>query len=1007
MLVNGYGRYLEISNNKIYTNAGTYAGGIQLGHTGQPDLADANAHNEFVAIHNNLVAQNAGLDASGGGGIVLGTGSGNYRVYDNFVAANFTAGHGAGIAHIGSTATTVPEAAFAMPTFWGATTDVPSNQRNVGVIDRNTIVFNESFSQGVGTNGGGIFVGGTPPAAGAPQLGSGDVRISNNLIQGNAASGGDGGGVALLGTSGQSNFHVNLYNNVIANNVAAFAGGGISLQDAGSPEIVHNTIVNNDSLSTAGAAFTSPNRSVPMPAGIFVRNGSGNNPKITNSLVWHNRSFSFGPTSGGVQVPGTTATYGLIACTTTPCSSGFWDSGRVGSTSALTMNGSTTSGGTAPAFVAQYVNGDRRSSYQQEEITTILTPAALDEGGNFIRPQFGPLSLTKADDARFSNYHTSVGVAGVRLDQQAGGGYNGAGNVPAALRFDTDGQTRDPLSTPPHRGADQVTGFAASPVANPDSATVAACVAEPCASVVISVLANDTPSPLVVSGVSLAVGGSATTNGSTVTYTPQVAFTGQGSFVYSASGQGGEASASVTVTVGSSGPAPVLSLSPSSLNFGEVDRSVTSAAQVVTVSNTGNAPMAGLSVALAGTDAGEYVISSNGCPATLAAGGSCSVSVAFRPTSSTLGAKLASLNVVVSGPPALSGSVALTGTSLGTGLSVAPTVLAFGVQTVNQASPTRAVTLTNTGNEIAYFTRTASGDTSQFVFTDGCPGMPAPDTRRYVVPGGSCAVNVAFRATSLSPADKLATTTVTPTVGAATTVTLSGTAVAANVTRSPGALAFGRVIVGTTSASQPVTVTNNGSAPVQLSLTFGGTNGSQFSQTGTCPVAPAALASGAACVANVVLTPTGSGGSRNATLTVTPIGNLALPAVTLTGTATAPNLALACPSGCGTSSSTYSFGGVNGSVSATFTLSDAGATAVPFAIGSISVAKTNGGNGTYTITGGTCAVGGTLAVGTTCTITVRFQSPAGFSPTSGRLTVAGTAAGTSVPYSVSRNLTGN
>ena len=94
-------------------------------------------------------------------------------VKNNFVAANLTAGNGGGIAHIG--------------------------RSHVGVIDGNTVVFNESFVQATGTNGGGIFIGGTPAVAGASTPGSGQVEVTNNLIQGNAASGGDGGGIALAG----------------------------------------------------------------------------------------------------------------------------------------------------------------------------------------------------------------------------------------------------------------------------------------------------------------------------------------------------------------------------------------------------------------------------------------------------------------------------------------------------------------------------------------------------------------------------------------------------------------------------------------------------------------------------------------------------------------------------------------------------------------------------------------------------------------------------------------
>ena len=115
-------------------------------------------------------------DFDGGGGIVLGAGSTNYTVANNFVAGNFALGHGAGVKHFGLS---------------------PN-----GLINSNTIVFNETFAQSQTTNGGGVFVGGTPGIAGALTPGSGTVTVSNNLIQGNGATGGEGGGVALLGVNG-------------------------------------------------------------------------------------------------------------------------------------------------------------------------------------------------------------------------------------------------------------------------------------------------------------------------------------------------------------------------------------------------------------------------------------------------------------------------------------------------------------------------------------------------------------------------------------------------------------------------------------------------------------------------------------------------------------------------------------------------------------------------------------------------------------------------------------
>ena len=55
---------------------------------------------------------------------------------------------------------------------------------------------------------------------------------------------------------------------MIVNNVAALAGGGISMADAAKVGMRHNTIANNDSTATAGNAFLpgSPTRRRPSSA---------------------------------------------------------------------------------------------------------------------------------------------------------------------------------------------------------------------------------------------------------------------------------------------------------------------------------------------------------------------------------------------------------------------------------------------------------------------------------------------------------------------------------------------------------------------------------------------------------------------------------------------------------------------------------------------------------------------------------------------------------------------
>jgi hypothetical protein len=77
------------------------------------------------------------------------------------------------------------------------------------------------------------------------------------------------------------------------------------------------------------------------------------------------------------------------------------------------------------------------------------------------------------------------------------------------------------------------------------------------------------------------------------------------------------------------------------------------------------------------------------------------------------------------------------------------------------------------------------------------------------------------------------------------------------------------VTVGSSSAPQPVTLTNTGSAALTISgIAFTGSNPGDFSQTNNCPTSPSTLAAGANCTISVTFTPTTTG-PRNATLTIT------------------------------------------------------------------------------------------------------------------------------------------
>jgi hypothetical protein len=78
--------------------------------------------------------------------------------------------------------------------------------------------------------------------------------------------------------------------------------------------------------------------------------------------------------------------------------------------------------------------------------------------------------------------------------------------------------------------------------------------------------------------------------------------------------------------------APVASLSPIILSFGNQRVRTTSTAKTVTLSNTGNAPL-GANVSIGGPGASQFVISADNCSGQfIDAGASCTVNVKFAPT---------------------------------------------------------------------------------------------------------------------------------------------------------------------------------------------------------------------------------------------------------------------------------------------------------------------------------------------------------------------------------------
>jgi len=129
-----------------------------------------------------------------------------------------------------------------------------------------------------------------------------------------------------------------------------------------------------------------------------------------------------------------------------------------------------------------------------------------------------------------------------------------------------------------------------------------------------------------------------------------------------------------------------------------------------------------------------------------------------------------------------------------------------------------------------------------------------------VAPGQKCDVNVVFTPTATGSRTGSLSLTLGGSVGSET-ILLSGTGTAPAVSISPASLSFGIQPVGTTSAGQGVTVTNTGTGPLTIS-SVQTTN--EFNATNTCG---ATIPPQGSCAVQVTFTPTATG-SQSGTLTI-------------------------------------------------------------------------------------------------------------------------------------------
>ena len=306
--------------------------------------------------------------------------------------------------------------------------------------------------------------------------------------------------------------------------------------------------------------------------------------------------------------------------------------------------------------------------------------------------------------------------------------------------------------------------------------------------------------------------------------------------------------------------AQTVTVSPTSLSFGQQVVSTTSAAKVVTLKSGQTVLLTISSIATSG----DYA-QSNNCGASLGAGASCTINVTFTPTT-TMGTRTGTLTVTdnASSSPQ---TVPLTGSGV-LAASLTPTSVSFGNQVVSTTSAAKTATLNNNQKvSLSISSIATSGDYAQ---TNTCGTSLAAGT--------SCTISITFTPTTTGT--RTGTLTVTDSAAnSPQTASLTGTGLIP-ATVAPITLGFGSEGVNSTSGAKAVTLTNN--QTVVLNISSIAATG-DFGQTNTCG---ASLAAATHCAISVTFTPTTTGALMG-TLTITDSASNSPQTVSLTGSGSA------------------------------------------------------------------------------------------------------------------------
>jgi hypothetical protein len=292
---------------------------------------------------------------------------------------------------------------------------------------------------------------------------------------------------------------------------------------------------------------------------------------------------------------------------------------------------------------------------------------------------------------------------------------------------------------------------------------------------------------------------------------------------------------------------PAVSLSQTSLTYyGNTAVGTPTTSKAIQLTNLGTTAVTINSIT-AGTD---YQITGNTCGTQLAPG-SCTINVAFQPTTAgPLNEFLTINDSDISSPQ----TVALSGT--GKALKVNSNSVNFGNRAIGATGAAIPVTLTNSGTGAITIAGITYSNTefSQSSSTCGTsiPGLSSCEVFSTFTPNASGTQTGTIAITDSDPSSP-------------TTINLTGVGLAFSV--SPGYLSFGNINMPGTSAPGKLTLTNLGSTAISISsITISGTNPGDFAISSN--LCGTSLAGNSSCTVQVTFTPQATG-ARSATLTVT------------------------------------------------------------------------------------------------------------------------------------------